>query len=175
MTLADRQTDSYKIYNKSEQSTSNSVSEEGRKEGRMRKDDKWGGAPVEIEAELATTSDEVKQGWLLKPENKENGGHDHERNIDGKKKKRRMMSKILGSLVSIRSLVVVGVAILVALIIVLVKIAQRNHHHLNSSPPHNYTTALHQALLFFNAQRCMYYSLLYPIFIHSPLSLSLIY
>ncbi|BFG43469.1 hypothetical protein CerSpe_297430 [Prunus speciosa] len=119
----------------------------------MRKDDKWGGGPVEIEAEPATTSDEVKQGWLLKPENKENGGHNHERNIYGKKKKRRMMSKILGSLVSIRSLVVVGVAILVALIIVLVKIAQRNHHHLHSSSPHNYTTALHQALLFFNAQR----------------------
>ncbi|PQQ15097.1 endoglucanase 9-like [Prunus yedoensis var. nudiflora] len=64
----------------------------------MRKDDKWGGGPVEIEAEPATTSDEVKQGWLLKPENKENGGHNHERNIDGKKKKRGMMSKILGSL-----------------------------------------------------------------------------
>lgn len=135
----------------------------------MRKDDKWGGGAVEIEAEPATTSDEVKQGWLLKPEKKENGPHEHERNIDGEKKKTRMMSNILGSLVNIRSLVVVGVAIVVALIIVLVKIiAQRNNHHLHSSSPHNYTTALHQALLFFNAQRCMY-----PIFIHSPLSLSL--
>lgn len=56
--------------------------------------------------------------------------------------------------VTVRSVVVVG--ILVALITLIVKLAQRSHHHVHPSVPDNYTTALHQALFFFNAQRCRY-------------------
>ncbi|KAM1207782.1 hypothetical protein COP2_008578 [Malus domestica] len=123
----------------------------------MKRDDirHGGGGPLEIEAEDgagtgAPPSDKVKQGWLLKPENK-----DDERSIDEKKKRTMFtsMRKIFCAKysVTVRSVVVVG--ILAAFITLIVKLAQRSHHHVHPSVPDNYTTALHQALFFFNAQR----------------------
>ncbi|XP_009339798.2 endoglucanase 25 [Pyrus x bretschneideri] len=123
----------------------------------MKRDDirHGGGGPLEIEAEDgagagAPPSDKVKQGWLLKPENK-----DDERSTDEKKKRTMFMSmrKICCAKYSVTVGSVVVVGILVALITLIVKLAQRSHHHVHLSVPDNYTTALHQALFFFNAQR----------------------
>ncbi|KAK0580760.1 hypothetical protein LWI29_005957 [Acer saccharum] len=90
--------------------------------------------------------DEVKQSWLLRPE----------REKDQRRKKKFIQGKMIKSLV----LYAVLAGLIITLIIVLVVMARRRHHHHHHRPPptsDNYTVALHQALTFFNAQRCGYY------------------
>ncbi|TXG63339.1 hypothetical protein EZV62_010333 [Acer yangbiense] len=84
--------------------------------------------------------DEVKQSWLLRPE----------REKDQRRRKKFIQGKMIKSLV----LYAVLAGLIITLIIVLVVVARRRHHHCPPPTSDNYTVALHQALTFFNAQRC---------------------
>lgn len=81
-------------------------------------------------------SDEIKQSWVRKPDKEK----------ESKKRKRKIP---FTAIVNVRTLVVI--LILVAIITTDVKLRPRHR----PTPPDNYTTALYQALRFFNAQRCM--------------------
>ena len=123
--------------------------------------DPWGG-PLEINAReggeeegrgkteeidrAAVSSralDETQQSWLLGPTE-----HKKKKYVD------------LGCIIVSRKVFVwtVGVllvsAFLVGFITLIAKTLPRHHH--KHGPPDNYTLALHKALLFFNAQKCMY-------------------
>ncbi|GMI98869.1 DEFECTIVE CYTOKINESIS, glycosyl hydrolase 9A1, KORRIGAN, RADIALLY SWOLLEN 2 [Hibiscus trionum] len=95
----------------------------------------YGGAAYRSPSEA-----EVKQGWLLRP------AMDMEMQT---RKKKRCVN--INTTVLIRTLVVVailaGFAALVAFLVV------RRHRHRPLPVQDNYTVALHQALMFFNAQR----------------------
>lgn len=123
--------------------------------------DPWGG-PLEIAADSATDDDrsrnlqdydraalssrqldETQQSWLLGP-------------AEQKKKKKYVD---LGCIIVSRKIFVwtvgsiLAIGLLVGFITLIVKLAPR--HHKAPPPPDNYTQALHKALMFFNAQRCM--------------------
>ncbi|GAV57014.1 Glyco_hydro_9 domain-containing protein [Cephalotus follicularis] len=92
--------------------------------------------------------EEVKQSWLLRPE------------IGmGKKKKKRKCCSIMSSIIlKDRMMMVIGalvvLCVLAAVIAIIVVVARRQRHHRAlPGPDDNYTVALHQALMFFNAQR----------------------
>ncbi|KAK2649585.1 hypothetical protein Ddye_017074 [Dipteronia dyeriana] len=87
--------------------------------------------------------DEVKQGWLLRPE----------REKEQRRKKKFTTVNMIKSLV----LYAVLAGLFITLIIVLVVVARRHHHHRPPPTSDNYTVSLHLALTFFNAQRCGYY------------------
>ena len=94
-------------------------------------------------AALSRPLDETQQSWLLGP---------------GEQKKKKYVD--LGCIIVSRKIFVwtVGTLLvsgfLAGLITLIVKTVPRHHHP--HPPPDNYTLALHKALMFFNAQRCMY-------------------
>lgn len=93
-------------------------------------------------AALSRPLDETQQSWLLGP---------------GEQKKKKYVD--LGCIIVSRKIFVwtVGTLLvsgfLAGLITLIVKTVPRHHHP--HPPPDNYTLALHKALMFFNAQRCM--------------------
>jgi hypothetical protein len=95
-------------------------------------------------AALSRPLDETQQSWLLGP-------------AEQKKKKKYVD---LGCFIVSRKIFVwtvgsiVAAALLVGLITVIVEAVPRHRH--NHTPADNYTLALHKALMFFNAQKCMY-------------------
>lgn len=81
------------------------------------------------------STDEVKQGWLLRPDKTNNN----------KRKTRHIKNLIVSS--------IVGVSIFLVLLVITVKfMPHHRHHHIPAYD--NYTKALHKAILFFDAQRC---------------------
>ncbi|EEF47305.1 endoglucanase 25 [Ricinus communis] len=83
------------------------------------------------------SEEEVKQSWLLRP--------------DKETERRKKRSSYVDGMI-IRTLFVV--VVLVGFIAVVVTVATKNNSHWHPLPgPDNYTIALRQALMFFNAQR----------------------
>lgn len=89
---------------------------------------------------------EVKQGWLLRPDK------------ESEKKKKRNINMNYRSILT----TLLAVVVLVGLVTIVVWVATRRRHRHRAPDADNYTIALHQALMFFNAQRCMFSLLLYP-------------
>lgn len=93
-------------------------------------------------AALSRPLDETQQSWLLGPT---------------EQKKKKYVD--LGCIIVSRKIFVwtVGTllvsALLAGFITLIVKTVPRHHH--SHAPPDNYTLALHKALMFFNAQKCM--------------------
>ncbi|KAJ7977624.1 Endoglucanase [Quillaja saponaria] len=83
------------------------------------------------------SEEEVKQSWLLKPDNR-------------KEKKNKWGNKYFNT-VTFKSFILV--TIIVVFIVLIAKFVPHNHRHRRVSPSDNYTVALPQALMFFNAQR----------------------
>lgn len=133
-----------------------------RSRGSMFGRDPWGGS-LEINAADSATDDErsrnlqdydraalssrqldeTQQSWLLGP-------------AEQKKKKKYVD---LGCIIVSRKIFVwtvgtiLAAGLLAGFIALIVKLVPRHHH--GPPPPDNYTQALHKALMFFNAQRCM--------------------
>lgn len=99
-------------------------------------------------AALSRPLDETQQSWLLGP-------------TEQKKKKYVDLGCIIVSrkifVWTVGTLLVSG--LLAGFITLIVKTVP--HHHHAHGPPDNYTLALHKALMFFNAQKCMYLILLF--------------
>jgi hypothetical protein len=134
--------------------------------------DPWGG-PLEISnADSATDDDrsrdldrgalmrqldETQQSWLLA------GPGDQA----GKKKKKYVD---LGCMVLDRKIfmwtvgTILGVGLFIGFVMMIVKLVP--HKRPPPPPPDQYTQALHKALMFFNAQRCEFFSLLSSLRLH---------
>lgn len=93
------------------------------------------------------SEEEVKQGWLLRPATMESS-------MESKRMRKKNRCMKIDPKALIRTLVVLailaGVVALVAFLVI------RSRHHRPLPAQDNYTIVLHQALMFFNAQRCMF-------------------
>lgn len=88
------------------------------------------------------SEEEVKQSWLLRPV------------IEREKKRKKMKMRRYVNAMVVRTLLVV--LVLAGVLGLIAYVSTRRRHHRPLTGPDNYTVALRHALMFFNAQRCMY-------------------